>query len=223
MNSSAQTPGERWKVVNTHARGEVWVFRNDDSGPLVWGVKRGADEPLQLQTGTQVYGMPREVLAAFLDTVIKPAMEGGRWSLAAVYEILELYLERPDDLAPLLGLLSGRLHLASQIHELSERLSNLFIRYHCQITIRQETHERMALVGWCYQLANAFCVGAGGPNEAMSWVSQHAGAMKESFVEGIDLLRQAATVLLPAPQAARFASQLEFLLSAIELVTQVKK
>ena len=107
--------------------------------------------------------------------------------------------------------------IALAIHSHKGRLG------HCQITIRQEPHERMALVGWCYQLANAFCVGAGGPNEAMTWVSQHAGSMKESFLEGIDLMRQAATFLLPPPQAAQFASQLEFLLSAIELVTEVKK
>jgi hypothetical protein len=202
----------KWRVVDTRERGEVWVFDESGSPPLIWGVRRGEGEPLHVGAGTAIYGLPKEVLATFLDSVIRPALDGTRWVLDDVLEVLELYLRNPEDMAPLLALLSGHVHLAAQTRQLTDRVSNLFIAYFRQLPLRKQPHEKIALMVWCYELANLFFVSLGGPNEALTWVSRHPGLMNEAFLAGARELMAAMPLLLSPQQAAEFNGRLELII-----------
>ncbi len=206
----------KWRVVDTRERGEIWIFDADDSGPLIWGVHRGEGEPLNVGRGTSVYGLPKDVLATYLDTVIRPALDGGAWNLNDVFEVLELYLRMPDDIAPLLALLSGRLHLAGQTRELTERLSTLFIRYLRQLPLRTQPQERIALLGWCYQLTNAFFVAIREVNATFGWASANRQYLNETFADGLKLLMTAAPLILRPEQAQRFRGQVELFMALVD-------
>jgi hypothetical protein len=134
----------RWQVVTTRHRGEIWLFGPSTTPPLIWGVHRADDEPIEVGPGVEVYGVRRDILARFLDTVVRPALDGGAWILGDVHSILELYLQEPTELAPLLAILMGRVHLAAETHTLSDRGSELLIRFLKQLPLTEEPHERQA-------------------------------------------------------------------------------
>jgi len=148
--------------------------------------------------------------------VIRPALDGAPWKLNDMFEILELYLRMPEEMAPLLALLSGRVHLASQTHELTARLSDLFIRYLRQLPLRREPHEKFVLAIWCYQLANAFFVAVWEVGAAMSWVFSHSGLLNEAFVEGARELIAISPAFLTPGQVEPFRGQLQVILATLE-------
>lgn len=210
---------EKWKIVDTRKKAEIWLFDDSQSSPLIWGVERGADEPLYVGPGTSVYGLPKNVLTMYLDTVIRPALDGTSWNQGHMFEILEHYLRKPEEVASLLALLTGRLHLASQIHVLSSRLSDLFIHYLRQLPLSREPHEKLLFAGWCYQLANAFFVSAHHESAAANWVKEHSQMINKAFFEGAKELIDIVPALLSAGQVSVFQQQMSLLLAYADLNT----
>jgi hypothetical protein len=205
-----------WKVVTTHKKGEIWITNKDTRAPLIWGVTRDTTEPLNVPLGSEVYGIPKDILSLYLDTVIRPALDETSWNLGHMLEILELYLQNPEETGSLLAVLYGRVHLASQTHQLNARLADLFIHYMRQLPLVTKMPEKFILAGWCYQLTNAFFVSVRDYNTALTWTNKNLGMLNDTFIEGVKLLKQFAPALLGPLQIAPFTQQLDFFLVNIQ-------
>jgi hypothetical protein len=186
----------RWRIVQTEAKTEVWVLNPSTEGTLVYGVKRGPKEPLNLEPGTEVYGIDKDIFDFMFGPVIRPALAGERWNVDKVLDLLERYLVDSNSYGSLLALMTGRIHIADQVNFLSSRLSALFIDYIRRLPGTAEAYDKLNLFSWAYQLTNGFFVSAKLRSVAAVWVRTHCDYLDDSFIEGLDLLASIAPGLL---------------------------
>jgi hypothetical protein len=189
----------RWKIVQTEAKTEVWVESTAGGGPVIYGVTRGPGEPLTISPGIEIYGLDRELFDLMFASVIRPALAEEDWDLGKVLGVLSSYLNTPGPYAPLLALVTGRVHLASRVSFVSVRLSDVFIGFFRRWADPDGITDRIVLATWCYQLSNAFFVAAKTPLVAKAWIRAEANRLDNTVLQGLDRFMLASRTMLGQP------------------------
>ena len=134
----------------------------------------------------------------YVNSVIQPALNGGRWDPEMLMDLLERFLIDSTIYSPLMIQITGPVHLVDQVWQYSERWSQLFIAYLKRLSQNREssldTPMEIILMSWAYELTNAFFVTARNPAGVKVWIRAYSNYLDDSFLSGCDALISFALV-----------------------------
>jgi hypothetical protein len=198
----------KWKTVPQGDKVEVWVESDvpRPKGTLLWGIVGTGDAPQPVSArGLEGYGLDRDIFSKYSESIVRPAIENGTCDLDQVFAALENYLKDSERYAPLLALMTGRIHLSDSVQSIDSRLTDLVIGFVSMLVGLPDGMARVLVASWCYNLVNALFVAAGNRETVEAWVARHRLSFDKNFVEGLLVLAELR------PSVADYCALLDFL------------